>query len=111
MRFTITWTDDMDAALKHHRAAGMFYKDIAKLIGVTKNAVIGRARRLNTPKVIGYTLADTPAKGCHFPVTPDSAGPKEHRFCGARRINGSSYCHKHHKIAYRTPPERAKVNA
>ena len=39
-RFTETWTPEMDAILKQSRAAGMFYKDIAKALGVSTNAAI-----------------------------------------------------------------------
>lgn len=43
------WTDAMDAALAAAWARGVATKAIGNEIGVTKNAVIGRARRIGLP--------------------------------------------------------------
>lgn len=45
----VLWTDDLTEALKAEWNKHPFVADIANIIGVSKNAVLGKARRLGLP--------------------------------------------------------------
>lgn len=46
----------------------------------------------------GVRLADLPAHGCRFAVTPHEA--RSHRFCGAAAVPGQSYCARHMAVTH-----------
>lgn len=55
------WTPEMDATLRAMVAAGKTYAVIARKLGVTRNAAIGRGHRLGLdhpcPRGLGMTIA------------------------------------------------------
>lgn len=50
MPFPSIWTPEGDETIRSMRAAGHSFGEIGKVLGVTKNSVIGRARRMDIPK-------------------------------------------------------------
>lgn len=60
---------------------------------------------------LGVALLDLPPNGCRWPVNQAPRG-EEHLFCGELRLEGKSYCRKHHALSvakgirYHTEPKR-----
>jgi GcrA cell cycle regulator len=124
------WNADALATLKTMLAAGSSSREIAEALGVTRNAVIGKSRR------IGLNFAAPPGKppkprrsrrkpprpNVQFPFLrrpkPKPTGPVHFKdlephhcrwipgqpstmtYCGAERVEGSSYCSAHTRTAY-----------
>lgn len=117
---TMVWTDERIEQLKVLWAEGRTTGEIGKLLGVSKNAVVGKAHRLGLkgrPSPIKRTaesrpaapprrqpekqmrsLVDLSAHTCRWPI----GDPKEpgFHFCGAPTIPGKPYCAEHSAIAY-----------
>ena len=91
---------------------------IGAAIGVSKNAVLGKAHRLGLkphlvldPKTVAKRLVNREAKNasllapapttCRFPLWPDAAPRPTMEFCQAPREDGSSYCTEHRAICTR----------
>lgn len=97
---------EADAYIREHYGKGKLSAAmIGKRLGVTKNAVIGRARRLGVanrkkPKWGDHGLGHlTPApKTCSWPVG-DPAKPG-FRYCGGLSLTGKPYCREHMDRAY-----------
>lgn len=111
----VVWTDDRIAKLKKLWAEGLTTGEIGKRLGVSKNAVVGKAHRLglkSRPSPIRragtkpepkeetrvYTLADLTSQTCRWPI----GDPKEENFhfCGKPVIQGKPYCADHCAAAY-----------
>lgn len=109
------WTDDRIAKLKKLWTDGLTTGEIGKRLGVSKNAVVGKAHRLGLkgrpspirragtkpePKKEArvYTLADLTTLTCRWPI----GDPKEDgfHFCGKPVIHGKPYCGDHCLAAY-----------
>jgi GcrA cell cycle regulator len=124
------WNADAIETLKTMLAAGRSSREIAEALGVTRNAVIGKSRR------IGLNFAAPPGKPpkprpsrrkppppkASFPFLrrpkPKPAGPVHFKdlephhcrwiqnapssqlYCGAERVEGSSYCNAHTRASY-----------
>jgi len=130
------WNADALATLKDLLAAGRTSREIAERLGVTRNAVIGKSRR------IGLNWAARKAKPSKPPLRrprkrkplpfmarrakPKPSGPVHFRnledhhcrwipgepssqlYCGAERVQGSSYCGTHTRAAYASPPSKQR---
>lgn len=109
------WTKEEDEVLLSMIKQKKTAKQIADCLNRTRNAVIGRARRigtnfggmkahelaivqsLETKNILIWSLTD---KTCRWPV----GGEKEHtEFCGLEPVVGKPYCSNHCDIAYVRP--------
>ncbi|SIS41243.1 GcrA cell cycle regulator [Insolitispirillum peregrinum] len=128
----MVWTDERIEQLKELWAEGLTTGEIGKRLGVSKNAVVGKAHRLGLkgrPSPIKRTKAprqtpaapkekeqkirsvvDLSAHTCRWPIG-DPREPGFH-FCGAPTIANKPYCAEHAAIAYvgasspKSPPPR-----
>jgi GcrA cell cycle regulator len=111
------WTPARDARLEELWGEGVSTSRIGVELGVTKNAVIGRARRLG----LGWhdkanqappSPADAfrpivicvfpPPRTCMFALTPEPP----HRFCGEP---GYPWCPEHHRRVYQPAKKAAEA--
>lgn len=121
------WTENMEQALRNLWAAGVGANDIAERLGngVTKNAVIGKARRLKLGHHVVFKRAKlkpyvrrklsgprkSPARKKIYshenPVPFDKVEHgcmypvKDKLFCAQVRNGDSPYCEAHHAVCYR----------
>ena len=116
----MNWTDKKIEKLKELWEQGDMAVEIAEVFGVTKNAIIGKANRLNfTPRKRGGahgikrphesvpiaikpenpTLLESLTNDqCRFPLWDKPTDPK--LFCGKGRWNKSSYCKMHYEKSH-----------
>jgi GcrA cell cycle regulator len=106
---TQEWTPERAAALIALWNEGVCASEIGRQLSVTKNAVIGKASRLQLPKrrPSSPTQADDQsvirleqlgAGMCSWPLsTPEKDG---FHFCGAAAVRGKPYCPTHCSLAY-----------
>lgn len=106
---TTEWTAERAAALITLWNDGVCASEIGRRLSVTKNAVIGKAFRLQLAKRRPSTAARSDdghvirldglqAGMCSWPLsTPGEGGV---HFCGAAVASGKPYCPAHCKIAY-----------
>lgn len=129
-----TWTDDHIATLRALWAADLTAGEISRQLGdMSRNAVIGKARRLNLearcrrwipvngkvrlPRIFAPPIFVAPPKPaepvtfdqlrrhhCRFPLWNEPTDAK--LYCGGDKLEGSSYCQHHHRIAYQPARER-----
>ena len=110
------WSDEAVERLRALWATNRSASEIAAELGpaVTKNAVIGKAKRIGLPArpspivregvMVGdrrcnVTLAATLADGCRWPVGEDAKG--RHLFCNRKAHRpGSAWCEKHRAQVY-----------
>ena len=112
----MNWTDKKIDKLKELWEQGDAATEIAEVFGVTKNAIIGKANRLNlAPRKRGVSLGikhpresvpinvrpENPTllesltnDQCRFPLWKKSDEPN--LFCGREHWNKSSYCKMHY---------------
>ncbi len=123
----MSWNDERIKQLKKLWQKGKSAAEIGKALGLSKNAVLGKAHRLGLPtrpltlkpekKVtsdtplpkIGKTLLmDLKRQTCHWPI----GDPKDEDFyfCGAQCVTGKPYCPEHCKVAYTSLKELAQQN-
>lgn len=124
----LTWTDQRVAEMARRAAEGQSAQAIADALGLTKNQVVGKGRRMGltfkgkapppprkarrpakpkAPPREGVPLDDLPARGCRFAVN-DSASAGGHLFCGAPAAEGKPYCVAHAALAYQSPEQSDK---
>ena len=144
------WSDDEVARLKRRRADGLSYGAIAREMGLTRNAAIGKAQRLGMsrphkpanalgpngvvevkaergrvrkmkplPEIPPPTQpVDLPPDVSPFACTFWELEPASCRwpiadhpwlFCGAARLDGYSYCGRHHALAHQKSTPRMTV--
>lgn len=116
----MVWTDERIEELKSLWSEGLTTGEIGKRLGVSKNAVVGKAHRLGLkgrPSPIKRTkpsrpaapppkepepkirsLVDLSANTCRWPIG-DPREPGFH-FCGKPTADGKPYCSEHAAIAY-----------
>lgn len=111
------WTREDDAQLLRGIQKGLTAQKIGDLLGRTRNAIIGRAHRLNftfksrdsdkkkirkksepkpikePPKSLAMSLLSLRHNQCRWPF--------ETTFCEEVRTPGMSYCPTHHKMSFR----------
>lgn len=119
------WTPDLDARLttRWNDPDQPSTARIARELGVTKNAVIGRAHRLGLPKrpsPVRRGIVKRPLSIAHVGSAPAPIGSitdckfiaadphgmfarGDNPFCGQPTLPGSAYCGVHHKICYVRP--------
>jgi GcrA cell cycle regulator len=114
---TMGWNDEKIGRLKKLWSEGLTTGEIGKRLGVSKNAVVGKAHRLGLkgrpspikrqdvkvapPKKAEtriFTLTDLSAQTCRWPI----GDPKheDFRFCGKSVYPGKPYCADHCAVAY-----------
>ena len=113
----MSWTPERIKLLKKAWQQGKSASAIARDLGVSKNAVIGKMHRLNlsekVKKVVrevevkkdayvlpknGVQLLDLKTNSCRWPMG-EPTDPDFH-FCGHEVLSGKPYCAKHCAIAY-----------
>jgi len=113
----MVWTEDKIKKLKKMWQVGKPTAEIAKMLGMSKNSIIGKVHRLNLkvrpspiktdtakPKktqqkvVEKVGLMDLKLTTCRWPI----GDPKDEDFCfcGKQTITGKPYCAQHCKEAY-----------
>lgn len=109
------WTDENILELKSLWSEGLTTGEIGKRLGVSKNAVVGKAHRLGLkgrPSPIKrqekaappkkekrvFTLTDLSSQTCRWPI----GDPKhdDFHFCCATIVPGKPYCAEHCAAAY-----------
>ena len=128
------WNDDHIATLKALWTAGESCNAIGRKLGCSKNAVVGKAHRLQLPQrrlpnhpahlidarlraraaamqtasasAFGATLLQLEPHMCRWPTGQDGGA---HRFCGHQKRDEGPYCAKHAALAYIPAPKRIKI--
>jgi len=95
--------------------SGIVFSAIARIMGTTKNTVIGKAhregwqrqpRRWQRAKPTPNLFPDK--RGCSFGI--GDPGEKGFRFCGERTAPGASFCETHRRICYvKRPVELERI--
>ena len=104
----MSWTETQVAELRKLWSEPHTAAQIGRKLGVSKNAVIGKAYRLGLPPKRGERqkgprlVATSPAlstpRSCAWPVgDPTDA---DFHFCGSAVVPGRPYCAEHCAIAY-----------
>ncbi len=119
-----TWTPERIIEVTRLWDEGLTTAEIGKVLGVSKNAVVGKAHRLGLParpspirrsKSEGATKAKPVAKPplqprisasiintsgacCKWPF--GHPGEEDFHFCESPSLVGKSYCPKHYEMAY-----------
>jgi GcrA cell cycle regulator len=117
---TSPWTVERDDELRTHWELGLSAGAIGRLMGMTKNQVIGRANRINLPPrqspikprdphafpepAAKIVPLPEPVRGCQY----IAGEPKGIRtvFCGSPKKLGSPYCASHHSVCFVPPTPR-----
>lgn len=117
---TESWTDERVSDLRRLWKDGLSITQIGARIGVSRNAVAGKAMRLGLPargeyaartkrarrpQIVGkLSAASFPSRGqCEWPLWPHKAKPghpKYGTFCCKATEEGATYCAEHAVIAY-----------
>ena len=118
---SVVWTDERVQELRRLWSDGLTTGEIGKALGVSKNAVVGKAHRLGLkgrpspikrvkqkqPKQDSRisSVIDLSAHTCRWP----EGDPKEpgFHFCGKPAIPGKPYCPEHAAIAYVSSSSRS----
>ena len=102
----IEWTDEAIATLTKCWDDGMLSREIGERLGITKNAVIAKAKRLGlkSRRVASPRKAEQQrVPKCPWPIgTPGVVG---FRFCDRKPAPGKVYCADHSERAYRKPAD------
>lgn len=116
------WPAWLEESLRALWSSGQTASEIAKELGITKNMVVAKARRLNlavrrpqnanrmapTPQKFNVTLEDWPARNqCAFPLG-DLTDPGFHFCKEPTEHDGANYCSHHRRIC---SAAKAKVAA
>ena len=120
-----TWTAEKIADLRRLcEKTDLSLTEIAAAMGLSKNQVVGKARRLKVarseivlaryngggwkrrrektrPMTIEPMPLGLPSGGCLFPMWGNER--PTHEFCDATRKPGKPYCERHCSIAYENP--------
>lgn len=108
---TWTWTPEHIEMLTRLWNDGLSTAQIGKMLGVSKNAVVGKAHRLqlavrNSPiqRKEGAQIIELTANCCRWPE--GHPGQPGFRFCGKQALPGKPYCPEHAARAYTQPKDR-----
>lgn len=104
------WTDDACDILRKMWSDGCSAREVAGRLGVTRNAVIGKANRMglshNSNAMREAERAARPSsplqlteRMCRWPI--GHPGEPDFHFCGVQREPGRPYCDEHCALAYR----------
>jgi GcrA cell cycle regulator len=110
------WTVERVAELTRLWASGLSASEIGRRLGITKNAVIGKARRIDLAmrrapaqvprKARILTLERLNSNMCSWP--DGDPGEPDFRFCGKPTVDGKPYCANHCSLAYLAPNKGKK---
>ncbi len=109
----MTWTPERVEMLTRLWATGLPTAQIGKELGITKNAVVGKAHRLGLPErqsPIGVApkktakVVEMTAHCCRWPE--GHPGEPGFHFCGKPIMAGKPYCPEHVARAYHRPSRR-----
>ncbi len=115
------WNDELIDGLKKLWNDGLSASEIGRALGISKNAVVGKAHRLgleSRPSPIKRTAPPVPVKAkviafsgrsCCWPIG-DPRMPDFH-FCTANAVPGKPYCSEHAAQAYISPKSSKKEDA
>lgn len=114
------WTEEKVNDLTKLWNEGITTGEIGRRLGVSKNAVVGKAHRLKLkgrpspikrgssvkkktkenikPKKTKLSILDLTATTCRWPIG-DPENPNFH-FCGKKAVPGKPYCKEHSELAY-----------
>lgn len=105
------WNTERVAELGRLWKEGFSTAEIGRRLGLTKNAVVGKAHRLALdPRPSPVKIAAVPKRrvvieftgpSCSWPI--GHPGEKNFHFCGDRPIAGKPYCAEHAALAYIRP--------
>jgi GcrA cell cycle regulator len=107
------WTSELIQQLSALWKEGLSTAEIGRRLGVTKNAVVGKAHRLSLdPRPSPLKRPPTrrvvvAGPSCSWPS--GHPGEKGFHFCGKRPLPGKSYCAEHAKLAYVKPKEKSNA--
>src|SRR5579863_10341666 len=108
------WNPERITQLTELWNQGLSTAEIGRRLGISKNAVVGKAHRLlltprpsplkrpPAPRVVGVA-----APSCSWPV--GHPGEKGFHFCGKRPLSGKPYCADHAAMAYVKPKEKSNA--
>ena len=108
------WTQELVTQLSSLWQQGLSTAEIGRRLGVSKNAVVGKAHRLAldprpsplkrppAPRVVS-TIGPT----CSWPI--GHPGEKNFHFCGKRPVQGKPYCAEHAQVAYVKPKDKSNA--
>ncbi len=108
----MTWTPERVDLLAQLWSSGMPTAQIGKELGITKNAVVGKAHRLGLPERQSPIAAakkeskvvELTAHSCRWPE--GHPGEPGFHFCGKQVQSGKPYCPEHVARAYHRPTRR-----
>lgn len=109
------WTPELIEQLAALWEQGLATAEIGRQLGLSKNAVIGKAHRLAL-RPRPSPLKSPPTRRIHGIATPGCSWPTGHpgekgfHFCGNRPLPGKPYCAEHAALAY-VPPKKHGSNA
>ena len=111
----MSWTDERVDVLKQLWDEGKTASQIAAVLGITRNAVIGKAHRIGVsrrPSPIkrrkpGATILELTDRMCKWPI--GDPRDSDFRFCGKPTKNGLPYCEDHCLQAYQQPSSRRRA--
>jgi GcrA cell cycle regulator len=107
------WTQERIEQLGQLWAQGLSTAEIGRRLGLTKNAVVGKAHRLSlnprpsplkAPPQRRRIVVDFSGPSCSWPI--GHPGEKTFHFCGGKPVAGKPYCAEHAALAYIRPKER-----
>ena len=111
----MSWTSKLVADLVRLWKEGASTAEIGRRLGLSKNAVVGKAHRLGLPqrpspiKRRSATVTRLAGPACQWPI--GDPRKSDFRFCGEPSAPGKPYCEHHCAVAYTrsssTPSERA----
>lgn len=103
----MSWTEERVDELKHLWEAGVGTAEIGDRLGMTKNAIIGKAHRIGlkqrraSPKRTRARIVRMNGQSCQWPIG-DPRDPSFH-MCGEPALEGKPYCADHYARAYIVP--------
>jgi GcrA cell cycle regulator len=113
------WTPELIQNLSKLWNEGHSTAEIGRRLGISKNAVVGKAHRLaltprpsplKSPPVRRPVVTATALGGvCSWPT--GHPGDKDFAFCGKRPMPGKPYCAEHAAMAYVQPKSRGSSAA
>jgi len=104
------WTSELIQNLSQLWDEGHSTAEIGRRLGISKNAVVGKAHRLaltprpsplKRPPVRQTPVAAVGSGSCSWPS--GHPGEKDFGFCGKRPMAGKPYCAEHAAMAYVRP--------
>ena len=134
----MSWTDEKVEQLAKLWGDGFSASAIGKAIGVSKNAVIGKAHRMHLtsrpspikrsptirtvarPVPLPKPVVEAPPRPAPRPVSKKADGPaclwpigdpgqSDFHFCGDPSVSGKPYCEKHCELAYISKPRNSEA--